>query len=86
MGVGTKRAMDGAENLKVGIELPAELHQRLKVEAARRNIKMKDVYREALEIWLTPNGEEDGEEFRRQMTVAREGMSKYKNALRELAR
>lgn len=86
MGVATKRAMDGLEKLKVGIELPAELHQRLKIESARRKVKMKDVYREALENWLAPKEDGEDDEFRRQMAIARRVMGDYREALKELAR
>ena len=34
--------------VKVGIEIPRELHTRVKIEAARRRIKIKDACREAL--------------------------------------
>jgi len=72
--------------VKVGIEVPASLHQRVKIEAAQRNLKLKDAYREAIESWLTPPQPERDEEFHRQMAIAREGMKRYRNALRELAR
>ncbi len=59
MGVATKQALTDQETkpeeIKVGIELPAHLHHHLKVEAAKRNLKMKEVFREALENWLTPS-------------------------------
>jgi len=72
--------------VKVGIEIPASLHQRLKIEAAQRNLKMKDVYREALESWLTPPQPERDAEFHRQMAIARKIMVDYREALKELAR
>ena len=72
--------------MKVGIEIPGELQQRLKIEAARRNVRMKDVWREAAERWLAAPDHGSDLEFQEQMRLAREGMARYRRALRELAR
>ena len=72
--------------VKVGIEIPRELHTRVKIEAARRRIKIKDACQEAFEGWLkTCDGEQDAE-FQRQMGIARGAMTRYHRALKELAR
>ena len=86
MGVATKREMGGTDEIQVGIRLPADLHQRLKMEAVKRRLPMKEVFREALEGWLAPKEDGEDEEFQRQMAIARAGMAKYRDALRELAR
>ncbi len=72
--------------VKVGIEIPRELHTRVKMEAARRRIKIKDACREAFEGWLKAGDGEPDAEFRRQMGIAREAMTRYHRALKELAR
>lgn len=73
-------------NVKVGIEIPRQLHQRLKIEAARRNMKIKDVCREAFEAWLAADGAVRDDEFTKQMGLAREAMARYHRTLKEMSR
>lgn len=71
--------------MKVGIEIPEELHRRLKVEAARRQVKLKDAFEEAITAWLKPADPAGDAEFQEQLRIAKEGMARYRDTLRELA-
>lgn len=42
---------------KLGLEIPVDLHQRIKVETARRGVKMKDATEQAFESWLGTSAE-----------------------------
>ena len=44
--------MENAKIIKLGIEIPAELHRRVKIEAATRGVKMKQATSEAFTAWL----------------------------------
>lgn len=72
--------------MKVGIEIPEELHVQVKVKAAQRGVKLKDVWREALEVWVRSPDSPTSAEFDEQLRIAREGMKRYRTTLRELAR
>lgn len=72
--------------MKVGIEIPEELHVQVKVKAAQRGVKLKDAWREALEVWVRGPDSPNNAEFDEQLRIAREGMKRYRTTLRELAR
>ncbi len=72
--------------MKVGIEIPEDLHRRLKVEAARRQVKLKDAFEEAITAWLKPVEPAPDAEFQEQLRIAKEGMVRYRETLRELAK
>jgi len=45
-----------SETTKLGIEISVDLHAKVKTEAARRRLKMRDAVREAFEYWLDAPG------------------------------
>ncbi len=72
--------------MQLSVRLPADLHKRHKLEAVKRRLPVKEVFREALDTWLAPKRDGEEEEFQQQIAIASEGMVKYRNALRQLAR
>jgi predicted transcriptional regulator len=71
--------------ITVGIELPDELLRRIEKEAERRGISREDLCREALAAWFPTSDVENDPEFQEQLRIAREGMRRYRDTLRELA-
>jgi hypothetical protein len=72
-------------NVKVGLELPEELVRRIENEAARRNVSAEDLCSEALGDRFAMRDAESDSEFHEQLRIAREGMRRYRDTLRELA-
>ena len=71
--------------VKVGIELPEELLQRIEKEAERRSLSKEELCREALAARFPTRDAENDSEFQEQLRIAREGMRLYRDTLRELA-
>ena len=69
----------------VAIEISDELIQRIETEPARRKVSPQDVCREALEASFPPPDSAANPEFAEQIRLAREGMRRYRDTLRELA-
>ena len=68
----------------ITIRLPEDLHQRVKVKLVKDHRSFQELVEEQLrsytgEIPADPN-------FQRQIEIARRGMSKYREALSELAK
>lgn len=71
--------------MTLGIEIPDDLIHRIETEATRRNLSPQDVCREALESCFPPPDPAANPEFVEQIRLAREGMRRYRDTLRELA-
>lgn len=48
--------MEEERTIKAGVEITESLHLEIKIEAARRRLKMKDAVRQAFELWLKDVG------------------------------
>ena len=68
----------------ITIRLPEDLHQRVKVKLVKDHRSFQELVEEQLRTYT---GEAPADpDFQRQIEIARQGMSKYREALSELAK
>ncbi|MEO8131641.1 MAG: AbrB/MazE/SpoVT family DNA-binding domain-containing protein [Bryobacteraceae bacterium] len=76
--------MPSAAVKTVTIRLPEDLHHRVKVKLVKEQRSFQDLLEEQLRAYV---GEAPADpNFQRQIEIARRGMSKYREALSELAK